>query len=233
MVTGGEVLQRSYAGCPSGKLFASTDGAHVEQASRALGRATPPPSTRQAGSSRPRRTPSCRQMQDGLGVHRAILLRQRRPPHRRRRCRSSRRRSVAGARASDPQSEQLWFPTIHESIGHPTELDRRLAMRPTSPDFVCHRPTSSASCAWRRCTLSVYADKTTPALASCGYDDDGVKTQRWDLVRDGLFVGYQTTREQGVDRRAGLPRNKLRRRLKSFPFQRMPNVSLQPGKKGS
>src|SRR5207245_679876 len=81
--------------------------------------------------------------------------------------------------------------------------------------------------------VTLYADKTTPgALATCGYDDDGVKTQRWDLVKDGLFVGYQTTREQ-----AGWIGEKASRGTsyaqdyRSFPFQRMPNVSLQPGKK--
>ena len=45
--------------------------------------------------------------------------------------------------------------------------------------------------------VTLYADKTTPGgLATCGWDDDGVKTQKWDLVKDGLFVGWQTTREQ-------------------------------------
>ena len=79
----------------------------------------------------------------------------------------------------------------------------------------------------------MYADKTTPGgLASCGYDDDGVKTQRWDLVRDGVFVGYQTTREQaGWIGETASRGTSYAEDYKSFPFQRMPNVSLQPGKK--
>ena len=78
--------------------------------------------------------------------------------------------------------------------------------------------------------LTFYADKTTPgALATCGYDDDGVATQRWNLVENGVFVGYQTTREQ-----AGWIGEKRSRgtcyadSYASFPFQRMPNVSLAP-----
>jgi TldD protein len=79
--------------------------------------------------------------------------------------------------------------------------------------------------------LTFYADKTTPGgLATCGYDDDGVATQRWNLVDKGVFVGYQTTREQ-----AGWINEKASRgtcygdSYASFPFQRMPNVSLAPG----
>ncbi len=59
-----------------------------------------------------------------------------------------------------------------------------------------------------------------------------MKTQRWDLIKDGLFVGYQTTRDQ-----AALIGEKASRGtcyaqdFRSFPFQRMPNVSLAPGAK--
>src|SRR5205814_6727043 len=79
--------------------------------------------------------------------------------------------------------------------------------------------------------LTFFADKTTPgALATCGYDDDGVATQKWNLVDKGMFVDYQTTREQ-----AGWINQKASRgscyadSFASFPFQRMPNVSLAPG----
>src|SRR5919204_151860 len=81
--------------------------------------------------------------------------------------------------------------------------------------------------------LTFYADKTTPGgLATCGYDDDGVATQKWNLVENGVFVNYQTTREQ-----AGGSGEKTSRgtcyadSYASFPFQRMPNVSLAPGAK--
>src|SRR5262245_30334774 len=73
-------------------------------------------------------------------------------------------------------------------------------------------------------------DKTSPGLlATCGFDDDGVKATRWKLIDRGIFVGYQTTREQ-----AGWIHEKASRgcsyadSFRSFPFQRMPNVSLAP-----
>ena len=69
-------------------------------------------------------------------------------------------------------------------------------------------------------------------MATCGYDDDGVKTTRWHLIKDGMFVDYQTTRDQ-----AHLIGQKASHGCSyadswgSIPFQRMPNVSLEPGAK--
>jgi hypothetical protein len=81
--------------------------------------------------------------------------------------------------------------------------------------------------------VNLVADKTQEgAMATCGYDDDGVKTSRWHLVKAGIFVDYQTTRDQ-----AHLIGQKLSHGCSyadswaSIPFQRMPNVSLEPGPK--
>ena len=126
----------------------------------------------------------------------------------------------------------LWL-TIHESIGHATELDRALGWEANFAGTSYATPDKLGKLRIGSPLVTVYADKTTPgALATCAYDDDGVKTQRWDIIRDGLFVGYQTTREQ-----AGLIGEKASRGtcyaqdFRSFPFQRMPNVSLAPGAK--
>ena len=126
----------------------------------------------------------------------------------------------------------LWL-TIHESVGHPTELDRALGYEANFAGTSFATLDKLGKLKFAAPHVSLYADKTTPgALATCGYDDEGVKTQRWDLIKDGLFVGYQTTREQ-----AALMGEKTSRGtsyaqdFKSFPFQRMPNVSLAPGKK--
>jgi TldD protein len=130
-------------------------------------------------------------------------------------------------------SPENLFLTIHESVGHPTELDRALGYEANfaGTSFATVEKLNKLQYAAPHVTL--YADKTTAGgLASCGYDDDGVKTGRWDLVKDGRFVGYQTTREQ-----AGWIGEKASRGtsyaqdFKSFPFQRMPNVSLQAGSK--
>jgi TldD protein len=124
----------------------------------------------------------------------------------------------------------LWL-TIHESVGHPTELDRAMGYEANfaGTSFATVDKLGKLKFASPRVTL--YADKTTPGgLATCGYDDEGVKTQRWDIVKDGLFVGYQTTREQaawiGDSESRG---TSYAQDFKSFPFQRMPNLSLAPG----
>ena len=88
--------------------------------------------------------------------------------------------------------------STNRSATRPSSIARS-ATRRTSRARRSRRPTSSASSAYARRHVTLYADKTTPGgLATCGYDDDGVRTQRWDLVKNGLFVGYQTTREQAA-----------------------------------
>jgi len=123
----------------------------------------------------------------------------------------------------------LWL-TIHESIGHSTELDRAMGYEANFAGTSFATPDKRGKLRIGAPILTFYADKTTPGgLATCGYDDDGVATQKWTLVDKGTFVGYQTTREQ-----AGWINEKRSRgtcygdSYGSFPFQRMPNVSLAP-----
>ncbi len=126
----------------------------------------------------------------------------------------------------------LWL-TIHESIGHPTELDRALGYEANFAGTSFATVDKLGKLAFAAPHINVYADKTKPGgLATCGYDDDGVATQKWDIIKDGRFVGYQTTREQagwiGEQRSRGTCYGED---FASFPFQRMPNVSLAPGAK--
>jgi TldD protein len=126
----------------------------------------------------------------------------------------------------------LWL-TIHESVGHPTELDRALGYEANLAGTSFATPDKLGKLKYAADFVTLYADKTTPGgLATCGYDDDGVRTQRWDLVKNGLFVGYQTTRDQaawiGEKRSRG---TSYAESYRSFPFQRMPNVSLAPSDK--
>ncbi|MBS2014948.1 MAG: TldD/PmbA family protein [Deltaproteobacteria bacterium] len=126
----------------------------------------------------------------------------------------------------------LWL-TIHESVGHPTELDRALGLEANFAGTSFATTDKLGKLRYGADIVSLYADKTTPGgLASCEWDDDGVKTQRWDLVKDGLFVGYQTTRDQAAWIGEGASRGtSYAEDHKSFAFQRMPNVSLAPGAK--
>jgi TldD protein len=125
---------------------------------------------------------------------------------------------------------QLWL-TIHESIGHPTELDRALGYEANFAGTSYATPDKLGKLRIAAPHLNFYADKTTPGgLATCGYDDDGVKTQRWDLVKNGLFVGYQTTRDQAALIGESASRGTCYAdSFASVPFQRMPNVSLAAG----
>ncbi len=125
----------------------------------------------------------------------------------------------------------LWL-TIHESIGHPTELDRALGFEANfagtsfcTPETLGDRYASNI--------VTVVADRTQEgALATAGYDDDGVPTTEYPIVQDGKFVAFQTTREI-----APLVGDKVSHAESyaqgwwNVPFQRMPNVSLKPSKK--
>jgi TldD protein len=137
---------------------------------------------------------------------------------------------VPGKRDLILDPSNLWL-TIHESIGHPTELDRALGYEANFAGTSFATPDRLGKLRIGGPHITFYADKTTPgALATCGYDDDGVQTQRWNLVDKGVFVGYQTTREQA--RWIKEPRSRgtcYGDSFGSFPFQRMPNVSLAPG----
>jgi TldD protein len=124
----------------------------------------------------------------------------------------------------------LWL-VIHESIGHSTELDRAMGYEAdlAGTSFATRDKLGKLRYGGR--DLHVYGDKTTPGgLATCGYDDDGEETQRFDIIKEGIFVGYQTTREQaawvGETRSRG---TSYAEDFRSVAFQRMPNVSLAPG----
>ncbi|NLC60311.1 MAG: TldD/PmbA family protein, partial [Gammaproteobacteria bacterium] len=80
--------------------------------------------------------------------------------------------------------------------------------------------------------VNFFADKTQPgSLGAVAYDDEGVKTKRWDLVKDGMLVDYQATRDQahilGKTESDGCS---YADSWSTVQFQRMPNVSLAPGK---
>ena len=90
----------------------------------------------------------------------------------------------------------LWL-TIHESIGHATELDRALGYEAnfagtsflTTDKLGTYRVGSDL--------ITIVGDRTLPAgLSTCGFDDEGVPTMRFPILKDGIFVGYQTIREQ-------------------------------------
>jgi len=123
--------------------------------------------------------------------------------------------------------------TIHESVGHPLELDRVLGYEAN------YAGTSFATLdklkdkfRYGSDNVTIFADKTqTGSLGAVGYDDEGVKTKRWNLIKDGTLVDYQTIRDQahilGKTESDGCC---YADSWSSVQFQRMANVSLAPGK---
>ena len=124
--------------------------------------------------------------------------------------------------------------TIHETVGHPLELDRVLGYEAN------YAGTSFATLdKWKGKDFRYGSDKVTivadrvqaHSLGAVGYDDEGVKAQRWDLIKDGILVNYQAIRDQahilGLKHSQGCC---YADSWASVQFQRMPNVSLSAGK---
>src|SRR6266849_5363162 len=127
----------------------------------------------------------------------------------------------------------LWL-TIHESLGHSTELDRVLGYEANFAGTSFATADQLGKLRYGGPLMHVTADRVEPGgLATCGYDDDGVATQRFDLIREGVLVAFQTVRDQTGLPGFGGPRSSgcsYADSWASVPFQRMPNVSLMAGK---
>ena len=124
--------------------------------------------------------------------------------------------------------------TIHESVGHPLELDRVLGYEANyaGTSFATLDKWKSGNFKYGSDIVNLVADKTYPgSLGAVGYDDEGVKTKQWDLVRNGVLKNYQAIRDQvhmiGQNESHGCCYSQS---WNDVQFQRMPNVSLEPGK---
>lgn len=124
--------------------------------------------------------------------------------------------------------------TIHESVGHPLELDRVLGYEANyaGTSFATMDKLQSKTFKYGSDLVNLVADKVQPgSLGAVGYDDEGVKTKEWDLVRNGILTNYQAIRDQvhmiGQNESHGCC---YAQSWNDVQFQRMPNVSLEPGK---
>ncbi|HVV03080.1 MAG TPA: TldD/PmbA family protein [Puia sp.] len=127
----------------------------------------------------------------------------------------------------------LWL-TIHESVAHPTELDRVLGYEANfaGTSFLTLDKWKSGNFNFGSKLVNIVADKLQPgSLGAVGYDDEGVKCGQWDLIKDGILVNYQAIRDQahiiGLKASQGCC---YAQSWSDVQFQRMPNVSLRPGK---
>ncbi|MBX9929726.1 MAG: TldD/PmbA family protein [Gemmatimonadaceae bacterium] len=132
------------------------------------------------------------------------------------------------------------FLTIHESIGHPTELDRAMGYEANyaGTSFISPPEKVLGSLRLGPEQLTIRGDRSQPgALATIGYDDDGVQPDEFDIIKQGVFNDYQTTREQADWLRwwyekQGKPVRShgcaYAQSWSDVSFQRMPNVSIVP-----
>ena len=123
----------------------------------------------------------------------------------------------------------LWL-TIHESIGHATELDRVLGYEANYAGTSFATVDGLGTLRYGSPVMHVTGDRVAEhGLSTVAWDDEGVAAQRWDLIRDGVLVGYQLNRQmaarQGFGRSNGCA---YADGPSAVPLQRMPNVSLQP-----
>jgi TldD protein len=126
----------------------------------------------------------------------------------------------------------LWL-TIHESVAHPTELDRVLGYEANyaGTSFLTLDKWRSKNFQFGSKLVNIVADKLQPgSLGAVGYDDEGVKCKQWDIIKDGVLVNFQAIRDQahiiGLKESQGCCYSQS---WADVQFQRMPNISLRPG----
>jgi TldD protein len=136
---------------------------------------------------------------------------------------------VAGAYDLVVDPTNLWL-TIHESVGHTTELDRAMGYEAGFAGTSFATFDQLGKLVYGSEVMNVTGDRTVAhGLATIGYDDEGVEAQSFDLIRDGVLVGYQLDRR--IARLTGLGRSNGCAFADSplhVPIQRMANVSLRP-----
>lgn len=125
----------------------------------------------------------------------------------------------------------LWL-TIHESVGHPTELDRALGWEANFAGTTFVTPDKLGKLKYGSKLMNIVADRSQEGgLSTVGYDDDGVRSvgAEFPIIKDGIFVNYQMAIGQaqliGQKTSNGCA---FADSWAAFPIQRMPNVSLQP-----
>jgi len=145
--------------------------------------------------------------------------------HKAEQCPQGRRTIILG-------SSQLGLQ-IHESIGHPIELDRVLGMEANFAGTSFLAPADVGRLQYGSSIVNVVADARLehgPGLGTFGYDDEGVPAQCIDIITEGRFAGFLSSRETAPD--IGLRRSGGTMRAESWnriPLIRMTNVSLLPG----
>lgn len=122
--------------------------------------------------------------------------------------------------------------TMHESVGHPTELDRVLGWEADFAGISFATPEKLKNYQYGSPIVNFFGDNTLEqGLATAGFDDDGVPGQKWHIIKDGILQEYGTTRDTapiiGLDYSRGCSRAT---NYFDQPINRIPNLYLAAGK---
>jgi TldD protein len=127
----------------------------------------------------------------------------------------------------------LWL-TIHESVGHPTELDRVYGYEANFAGTSFATTDKLGKLQYAAPCVNFKADRTQlGGRSTLAYDDDGVPAQDWHVVKNGILVDYLTDRETAY--RLGRPSSNgcaYADSWSSVPMVRIPNLGLEPGADG-
>ncbi len=125
--------------------------------------------------------------------------------------------------------------TIHEIVAHPTELDRVVGYEANYAGTSFIKLDDVGKLKMGSKLFNVTADRTIPGgMCTTGYDDDGVKTQEWPIIREGQLVDLQTNRETAHYLKQNFSRGcTFATSWRNFPFLRMPNLHVDAGPPGS
>ncbi|MBF0316234.1 MAG: TldD/PmbA family protein [Oligoflexia bacterium] len=124
------------------------------------------------------------------------------------------------------------YLTIHESVGHPTELDRVLGWEANFAGTSFATTEKRGKFRYASPLVNFRADNTLPGgLATLGHDDDGIPSKSWDIIKEGILVNYGSTRDTApfIGERESMGCNRADS-YASMPINRIPNLSLMPGR---
>jgi TldD protein len=123
--------------------------------------------------------------------------------------------------------------TMHESVGHPTELDRVLGWEADYAGISFATPEKLKTYRYASDIVNFVGDNTLEGgLATAGFDDDGVPGQKWYIIKDGMLNEYGTTRETAPFIGQELSRGCNRaEHYYNQPINRIPNLYMLPGTK--
>ncbi|MGF1481973.1 MAG: TldD/PmbA family protein [Cyanophyceae cyanobacterium] len=126
------------------------------------------------------------------------------------------------------------FLTIHESVGHPTELDRVYGYEANFAGTSFATTDQLGKLQYAAPWINFVADRTqSGGRGTTGYDDEGVKAQQWTVVQDGILVDYLTDRETAYRLGRGASNGSAHAdSWSSVPMVRIPNLGLEPGAAG-